>query len=144
MKAVFHLFVFLFAALAACAAPSLNSLLNSLPKCSVNCIVEGVAKDGCNISDLACGCSKINELTKIVSPCLAEANCTLEDMTQAASTVVQFCESAGLLVNNTSSDPASKTGAAPAATTTSAAGRFSGEIGLAYAAIGVMVTMMVL
>ncbi|KAM6483429.1 hypothetical protein HDV62DRAFT_327852 [Trichoderma sp. SZMC 28011] len=148
MKALVHILVFFFAALAACASSSttgnITALLDSLPKCSINCIVDGVAQDGCTLTDLSCGCSKINELTKIVSPCLAKANCSLEDMTQAASTVVQFCESAGFLVNSTSTDPASTTGAAPAATTTSGAGRFSDEIGLAFAAIGVLLTMMVL
>ncbi|EHK25612.1 uncharacterized protein TRIVIDRAFT_19266 [Trichoderma virens Gv29-8] len=146
MKALVHLLVFFFAALVAStsSAPNITSLLDSLPPCSINCIVDGVAKDGCNLSDLSCGCSKINELTKIVSPCLAKANCTLQDMTEAASTVVQFCQSAGLLVNETSSDAASKTGAAPAATTTSGAGRFSDEVGLACAAIGVLMMVVVL
>ncbi|KAL7955718.1 hypothetical protein V8C34DRAFT_290823 [Trichoderma compactum] len=147
MKALVHILVFFYAALAACTSSTtgnITALLDSLPKCSINCIVDGVAQDGCTLTDLACGCSKINELTKIVSPCLAKANCSLKDMTQAASTVVQFCESAGFLVNNTSNDPASTTGASPAATTTSGAGRFSDEIGLAYAAIGVVLTMVVL
>ncbi|PNP57691.1 hypothetical protein THARTR1_02689 [Trichoderma harzianum] len=148
MKALVHILVFFFAALAACTSSTtgnITALLDSLPKCSVNCIVDGVAQDGCTLTDLSCGCSKINELTKIVSPCLAKANCSLEDMTQAASTVVQFCESAGFLVNNTSNGPASTTtGAPPPATTTSGAGRFSDEIGMAYAAIGVLLTMMVL
>ncbi|UKZ48569.1 hypothetical protein TrVGV298_002794 [Trichoderma virens] len=129
MKALVHLLVFFFAALVAStsSAPNITSLLDSLPP-----------------FDLSCGCSKINELTKIVSPCLAKANCTLQDMTEAASTVVQFCQSAGLLVNETSSDAASKTGAAPAATTTSGAGRFSDEVGLACAAIGVLMMVVVL
>ncbi|KAL7933317.1 hypothetical protein V8C35DRAFT_305517 [Trichoderma chlorosporum] len=146
MKTLVHLVVLLFAALAACSssAPNITSLLDSLPKCSIDCIVSGVTQDGCTLSDFSCGCSKINELTTIVSPCLAKANCTLEDMTQAASTVVHFCESAGLLANETSSDSPSTTGAPAAAKTTSGAGRFSGEIGAAFAAIGVLVTMVVL
>lgn len=84
MNTLLHLLVFLFAALTACASSTTNitSLLDNLPSCSVNCIVNGVAQDGCTITDLRCGCSKINELTKTVSPCLAKAGCTLEDMTR--------------------------------------------------------------
>ncbi|PTB68584.1 cell wall protein [Trichoderma citrinoviride] len=142
MKALIQLFILLFAAVTASASttPNATALLDSLPPCSINCIVDGVTKDGCSLTDLACGCSKINELTKIVSPCMATAGCTLEQMTQTASTVAQFCESAGLLVNGTSSDaaPTTATGAAPAATTTSGAGRLSDEIILAFAAVGVL------
>ncbi|KAL6864016.1 cell wall protein [Trichoderma novae-zelandiae] len=148
MNALLHLFILLFAAVTAHAStsPNVTTLLDSLPPCSINCIVDGVTKDGCSLTDLACGCSKLNELTKIVSPCLAKAGCTLEQMTQTASTVAQFCESAGLLVNETSSDtaPTTTTAAAPAATTTSGAGRISEEIGLAFAAVGVLMGAVVL
>lgn len=84
MKALLQLFILLFAAVTASATttPNATTLLDSLPPCSIDCIVEGVTKDGCTLTDLACGCSKINELTKIVSPCLAKAGCTLEQMTR--------------------------------------------------------------
>jgi hypothetical protein len=87
MKALLQLFILLFAAVTAGATttPNATTLLDSLPPCSINCIVEGVTKDGCSLTDLACGCSKINELTKIVSPCLAKAGCTLEQMTRTGS-----------------------------------------------------------
>ncbi|TFB07684.1 hypothetical protein CCMA1212_001118 [Trichoderma ghanense] len=148
MNAFLQLFILLFAAVTAGATstPNVTTLLDSLPPCSINCIVDGVTKDGCSLTDLACGCSKINELTEIVSPCLAKAGCTLEQMTQTASHVAQFCESAGLLVNGTSSDaaPTTTTAAVAAATTTSGAGRISDEIGLAFAAVGVLVGLVVL
>ncbi|PTB40960.1 hypothetical protein M441DRAFT_415421 [Trichoderma asperellum CBS 433.97] len=147
MASLFQLFVLLFAAaltVSAASAPNMTSLVDKLPPCSLNCIVEGVTQDGCAISDLACGCSKINELTKTVSPCMAKAGCTLDEMTQAASAVVQLCESAGLITNTTAGDPTSTTGAASAATTKSDAGRFAREFGFAYAAFGVLVAMVVL
>ncbi|OTA07696.1 SSCRP protein [Trichoderma parareesei] len=148
MKTLLQLFILLFAAVTAgaTATPNATTLLDSLPPCSINCIVEGVTKDGCSLTDLACGCSKINELTKIVSPCLAKAGCTLEQMTQTASNVAQFCESAGLLVNGTSSDadPTTTTAAVAAATTTSGAGRISDEMGLAFAAVGALLGTVVL
>lgn len=64
--------------------------------------------------------------------------------TEAAGAVVQLCESAGLIANATTSDPTSTTGAASAATSKSDAGRFSQELGFAYAALGVLVAMAVL
>ncbi|KAK1247441.1 hypothetical protein MKX07_002350 [Trichoderma sp. CBMAI-0711] len=128
MKTLLQLFILLFAAVTAgaTATPNATTLLDSLPPCSINCIVEGVTKDGCSLTDLACGCSKINELTKIVSPCLAKAGC--------------------LLVNGTSSDadPTTTTAAVAAATTTSGAGRISDEMGLAFAAVGALLGTVVL
>ncbi|GFP56943.1 hypothetical protein TASIC1_0007043500 [Trichoderma asperellum] len=117
MASLFQLFVLLFVAaltVSAASAPNMTSLVDKLPPCSLNCIVEGVTQDGCAISDLACGCSKINELTKTVSPCMAKAGCTLDEMTPSA------------------------------ATTKSDAGRFAREFGFAYAAFGVLVAMVVL
>ncbi|KAM0249503.1 hypothetical protein ACHAQJ_009051 [Trichoderma viride] len=147
MNSLLQLFILLFAAALAVSAsstPNITSLIDKLPPCSLECIINGVTQDGCSPDDLACGCSKINELTKTVSPCMAKANCTLDEMTQAASEVVQLCESAGLISNTTTSGPASTTGASPAATTKSDAGRFSREIGWAYAAVGVLVAMVIL
>ncbi|KAL7795970.1 cell wall protein [Trichoderma ceciliae] len=147
MNSLLQLFLLVFAAALAVSAsstPNITSIVNKLPPCSLECIVNGVTQDGCALGDLACGCSKINDLTKTVSPCLAKAGCTLDEMTQAASTVVQLCESADLVGNATSSDPASTTGASPATTSESDAGRFSREIGWAYAAVGVLTAMVIL
>ncbi|KAL6905003.1 hypothetical protein GGI43DRAFT_381394 [Trichoderma evansii] len=147
MASLFQLFVLLFAAALTVSATSdlnMTSLVDKLPPCSLNCIIEGVTQDGCAITNLTCGCSKINDLTKTVSPCMAKAGCTLDEMTQAAGAVVQLCESAGLITNTTASDPSSTTGSASAATSKSDAGRFSREIGFAYAAFGVLVAMVVL
>ncbi|KAM0485353.1 hypothetical protein ACHAPX_001339 [Trichoderma viride] len=147
MASLFQLFILLFAAaltVSAASAPNITSLVDKLPPCSLNCIIDGVTNDGCAVSDLACGCSKINDLTKTVSPCMAKAGCTLDEMTQAAGAVVQLCESAGLIPNATTSDPTSTTGAASAATSKSDAGRFSRELGFVYAAFGVLVAMVVL
>ncbi|RFU72755.1 hypothetical protein TARUN_9497, partial [Trichoderma arundinaceum] len=62
----------------------------------------------------------------------------------SAATVVQLCESAGLVGNATSDDPSSTTGASPASTTKSDAGHLSREIGWASAAIGILTAMVIL
>ncbi|KAL7926136.1 hypothetical protein ACQKWADRAFT_281859 [Trichoderma austrokoningii] len=139
MASLFQLFILLFAAaltVSAASAPNITSLVDTLPPCSLNCIIDGVTNDGCAVDDLSCGCSKINDLTKTVSPCMAKAGCTLDEMTQAASAVVQLCESAGLLANTTASNPTS--------TTKSDAVRFSRDLAVAYAAFGILIAMAVL
>ncbi|KAH6604616.1 hypothetical protein Trco_006323 [Trichoderma cornu-damae] len=148
MNALLRLLILVFVgalAVSASSTPSITSLADKLPPCSLECIVNGVTQGGCALDDLACGCSKINELTKAVSPCLAKAGCTLDEMTRAALAVVQLCESAHLIVNVTSNGPASTTGASPAATTTkSDAGRLPREMGWASAAaVGVWTAMVV-
>lgn len=85
MNSLFQFFILLFAAALAVSAtstPNITSLVGKLPPCSLECIINGVTQDGCSIDDLACGCSKINELTKTVSPCLAKAGCSLDEMTR--------------------------------------------------------------
>lgn len=85
MNSLFQLFVLLFAALAVSAsspAPNMTSIVDKLPPCSLTCIINGVTQDGCAIDDLACGCAKLNQLTKTVSPCMAKAGCTLDEMTR--------------------------------------------------------------
>lgn len=98
MASLFRLFVLLFAAaltVSAASAPNITSLVDKLPPCSLNCIIDGVTNDGCAVSDLACGCSKINDLTKTVSPCMAKAGCTLDEMTR---TVCPFSSNSVFLV----------------------------------------------
>ncbi|RFU71724.1 cell wall [Trichoderma arundinaceum] len=88
MTSLLQLFILLFAAavaVSASATPNITSIVDKLPPCSLECIINGVTQDGCAIDDLACGCSKLNELTKIVSPCLAKAGCTLDEMTSMVS-----------------------------------------------------------
>lgn len=94
MASLFQLFVLLFAAaltVSATSAPNMTSLVDKLPPCSLNCIIQGVTQDGCAINDLSCGCSKINDLTKTVSPCMAKAGCTLDEMTRTAVLAPSFC-----------------------------------------------------
>jgi len=70
---------------------ALQALREKLPECSLACIVNGVEKFGCAITDLECQCRNIEGLTAEVSPCLVSDGCTFEEITDTSAAVAGAC-----------------------------------------------------
>lgn len=52
-----------------------------LPTCSLGCLSDGADKFGCVVTDLTCMCTKVEEMTKEVAPCLVNVgDCELEEI----------------------------------------------------------------
>lgn len=64
------------------SATDISELQDQLPDCSIECIAEGAAKFDCAITDISCQCSKMEEITQEVSPCLVnKGGCSFEEIT---------------------------------------------------------------
>ena len=70
--------------LAAGAGPGADilELQKKLPACSIECIAEGALQFGCDITDLDCQCSQVQEINKEVAPCLVnKGGCSFAEIT---------------------------------------------------------------
>lgn len=56
-------------------------ILASMPECALECVVEGVADNGCSLTDLPCQCEKLTEMKTTMAPCLVRAGCDLGELT---------------------------------------------------------------
>lgn len=74
-------FLLLFLVSLVCAY-DIGQILQKFPKCALDCVTAGAKEVGCGILDLTCECSKFEQLTKIVTPCLVHAGCKLEEVTR--------------------------------------------------------------
>lgn len=63
-------------------AYDIGKILQEFPKCALDCVTAGSKEVGCGVLDLTCECSKFEQLTKIVTPCLVHAGCKLEEVTR--------------------------------------------------------------
>ncbi|KAA8650937.1 uncharacterized protein ATNIH1004_003627 [Aspergillus tanneri] len=71
-----------------------NAQLGNIPRCSVNCFVNALSKDGCSeLTDFSCHCQKTG-LVETVTPCVRDA-CDQSDQVAVSSAVVQQCSQAG-------------------------------------------------
>ena len=70
---------------AAATAISLADLESQLPSCALLCLAQGVTAHNCQIDDFVCQCTRIEPIIKTVSPCLAKAGCSLENITSLCS-----------------------------------------------------------
>jgi hypothetical protein len=109
------------AAAAAAATSSLAPRVDQLPDCSIQCITDGAADFGCQLTDFNCLCSQLEDLVAQVSPCLVHAGCGMTEVTDTATFVFKLCESNSNSSDSTgtvenfaaqSSDPASEEDAA--------------------------------
>lgn len=69
------------AAAAAAATSSLAPRVDQLPDCSIQCITDGAADFGCQLTDFNCLCSQLEDLVAQVSPCLVHAGCGMTEVT---------------------------------------------------------------
>ncbi|KAM5352576.1 hypothetical protein ACJ41O_005298 [Fusarium nematophilum] len=84
---------FLIASLIASAAAidSLSGLTDQLPECAIQCLVTAVTDQGCAITDVTCQCSNLQGIIESASPCLVQAGCAIDDLSNASSKVADFC-----------------------------------------------------
>ncbi|KAK1976938.1 hypothetical protein LZ30DRAFT_567526, partial [Colletotrichum cereale] len=73
------------------AADTVNELVDQIPTCAVNCIRDAAQAVNCDITDFACSCSKITELTPNVVSCLATSGCSTADQAKVFQLTPQIC-----------------------------------------------------
>jgi hypothetical protein len=65
----------------AAALANILQLQSQLPACSVQCLSEGADMFGCTVTDLTCMCSKVQDMTAEVAPCMVNVgDCELEEI----------------------------------------------------------------
>ncbi|KAK3186890.1 hypothetical protein K4F52_004334 [Lecanicillium sp. MT-2017a] len=78
---------------AALAEVNITALISDIPECALECVLNGPGEVGCDILDIHCLCSKLENMTAIVAPCMVHANCTLDEIMGTGINVVKTCES---------------------------------------------------
>lgn len=69
-------------ALPALVAADILELQAKLPSCSLGCLAEGADTFNCNITDLYCQCTQLEDIKTVVAPCLVNVGgCELEEIT---------------------------------------------------------------
>lgn len=70
------------AVLPALVTADIRELQAELPTCSLGCLAEGAASFNCDITDLYCQCTQLEDIKKVVAPCLVNVGgCELEEIT---------------------------------------------------------------
>ncbi|KAK1992578.1 hypothetical protein LX36DRAFT_588120 [Colletotrichum falcatum] len=94
------------------AADTINELVDQIPTCAVTCIRDKSEEVGCDITNFACSCGKIADLSpKVVSCLAANSGCSDADQSKVFQLTPQICA-------QVSSEAATTTGAAAAADST--------------------------
>jgi hypothetical protein len=76
----------------AAALANILQLQSQLPACSLQCLSEGADMFGCTVTDLTCMCSKVQDMTAEVAPCMVNVgDCELEEILQTTELVGQMC-----------------------------------------------------
>ncbi|KAK2008294.1 hypothetical protein LZ32DRAFT_462481 [Colletotrichum eremochloae] len=73
------------------AADTINELVDQIPTCAVTCIRDQGKAVGCDITDFACSCGKITQLTPKVVSCLATSGCSTADQAKVFQVTPQIC-----------------------------------------------------
>lgn len=69
------------ALLPALALGDIRALQAQLPECALGCLIQGADEFGCQATDLTCQCTQLEEMTKVVAPCLVNVGgCGLEEI----------------------------------------------------------------
>ncbi|KAH6891431.1 hypothetical protein B0T10DRAFT_312213 [Thelonectria olida] len=95
----------------------------NLPKCAGKCLATGAKEQGCTVIDIDCQCNHLQAIINSTSPCLVQAGCTLDDISDTAEAVAKVC------ADQIASLTAQKS--TPAATPTGAASRLPQSLALA-------------
>ncbi|KAJ4299623.1 hypothetical protein N0V90_004869 [Kalmusia sp. IMI 367209] len=103
-------------AIAALAALTTSQSISDLPSCSLTCVVNGVTGLGCGVTDFECACTKADQLTPVVTPCVQQACPSTADQQKVITTLEGICASAGFPIDIPTpgaSSSAAPTSAAP-------------------------------
>ncbi|KPM39047.1 hypothetical protein AK830_g7524 [Neonectria ditissima] len=73
------------------ALADLASFRANLPKCAVKCLAAGAKEHGCAVTDFECQCSHLEAIINTTSPCLVNAGCKLDDISDTANLVADLC-----------------------------------------------------
>ncbi|KAK1589889.1 uncharacterized protein LY79DRAFT_670287 [Colletotrichum navitas] len=95
------------------AADTINQLVDQIPTCAVTCISDQANAVGCDITNFACSCGKISELTPKVVSCLATSGCSTADQAKVFQITPQICAQIG---QNTTTATAAANASSPTAT----------------------------
>jgi hypothetical protein len=71
----------LLALLPGLVSADIRELQAKLPPCSLACLAEGAASFNCDITDLYCQCTQLEDIKKVVAPCLVNVGgCELDEI----------------------------------------------------------------
>ncbi|KAF9732359.1 hypothetical protein PMIN06_002089 [Paraphaeosphaeria minitans] len=85
-------YIFTIAALAALTAAQ---TIADLPSCSLSCVVSGVSGIGCSATDFECSCTKADQLTPAITPCVQNACPSAADQAKVITVLEGICAAAG-------------------------------------------------
>ncbi|KAK3215824.1 hypothetical protein GRF29_8g1189696 [Pseudopithomyces chartarum] len=100
-------------ALAALVAFTSAQSIADLPTCSLSCVVNGVTEIGCSATDFECSCTKADQLTPAITPCVLEACPSPADQAKVISTLEGICAAAGFPIDVPEPTSAAPSSAAP-------------------------------
>ncbi|EFQ31461.1 hypothetical protein CGRA01v4_11053 [Colletotrichum graminicola] len=103
------------------AADTVNQLVDQIPTCAVTCISDQSTAVGCDITNFACSCGKISELTPKVVSCLATSGCSTADQATVFRITPQICAQIGQTTVAAAADASSPTAAGATSATPPAA-----------------------
>ncbi|KAF2440106.1 hypothetical protein P171DRAFT_435914 [Karstenula rhodostoma CBS 690.94] len=89
-------YIFTIAALAALTAAQ---SIADLPSCSLSCVVSGVSSIGCSATDFECSCTKADQLTPAVTPCVQKACTSTADQVKVITVLEGLCAAAGFPID---------------------------------------------
>jgi len=92
-----------------------------IPACAQTCLLTGIQKTGCDLTDFKCTCSNNQFITE--STACIQTSCPAADVAKAAQATYELCKSVGITIPT--AGPASSTAAA--ATSSAAAPASSSE-----------------
>ncbi|KAL1596491.1 hypothetical protein SLS60_009138 [Paraconiothyrium brasiliense] len=100
--------------IAALAAFTTAQSIADLPSCSLSCVVTGVSGIGCSATDFECSCTKADQLTPAITPCVQSACTSTADQEKVITVLEGICAAAGFPINVPA--PGASSSAAPAPT----------------------------
>ncbi|KAL5391797.1 hypothetical protein DPSP01_001086 [Paraphaeosphaeria sporulosa] len=100
--------------IAALAALTAAQSIADLPSCSLSCVVSGVSSIGCSATDFECSCTKADQLTPAITPCVQKACPSAADQAKVITVLEGICAAAGFPISVPA--PGASSSAAPAPT----------------------------
>ncbi|KAJ4351980.1 uncharacterized protein N0V89_007325 [Didymosphaeria variabile] len=99
--------------IAALAAFTAAQSIADLPSCSLSCVVTGVSGIGCSATDFECSCTKADQLTPAITPCVQSACPSTADQQKVITVLEGICAAAGIPIDVPAPGASSSAAAAP-------------------------------
>ncbi|KAF4981621.1 hypothetical protein FZEAL_2633 [Fusarium zealandicum] len=74
------------------AALGFSKHLTSDHKCPLRCLIDGIEKQGCGLTDLTCHCDNAEAIIDNASPCWAKSGCTPDCISDVSFVAANLCD----------------------------------------------------